>query len=198
VALRAPAPVAPLGRRLAAFILDGFILVPVYVVYAVVLDALFGPLVEADPGGTGLIVVAVDPPRVALELALTLLTDAAYFAGSWARWGMTLGQRICGVAVRAVGPGPDRPPGDARGLPPHPDLVPAQAAVTRWAVLQLLPLCAATLGAAGAVPFGAVAALNAAWSGLLFVSVLADPLRRGLHDRAAATVVVRPDLPARR
>jgi uncharacterized RDD family membrane protein YckC len=28
--------------------------------------------------------------------------------------------------------------------------------------------------------------------------VLADPLRRGLHDRAAATVVVRPDLPARR
>lgn len=195
MALHAPEPVAPLTRRLLAFILDGFILVPVYLVYAIVLDGLFGTLVEADPGGSGLVVVAVDPPRVALEMALTLVTDAAYFAGSWARWGMTVGQRVCRVAVRAVGPGEpppgEPPPGGQRPLPPDPERVPVQVATVRWAVLQLLPLCVGTLGGAGAASIQAVAVLNATWFGLIFATAAVDPLRRGLHDRVAGTVVVR-------
>jgi len=205
VALHAPEPVAALTRRLLAFFLDGFVLVPVYLVYAIALDAIFGTLVEADPGGSGLVVVAVNPPRVAVELTLTLLTDAAYFAGSWARWGMTVGQRVCSVAVRAVGPGesgaggaaPDgstsggpRPSGP-RSLPPDPERVPLQVATVRWATLQLLPLCVGTLGGAGAASIQAVAVLNATWFGLIFVTAAVDPLRRGLHDRAAGTVVVR-------
>jgi len=142
VALHAPAPVATLTRRLIAFFLDGFLLVPVYVVYAVLLDAAFGALVAPDPGGAGVVVVAVDPARMALELTLTLLTDIAYYAGCWARWGMTPGQRLCGVAVRAVGPGETRSAGAPSALPPDPERVPAPAATIRWAVLQLLPLCA--------------------------------------------------------
>jgi len=200
VALHAPGPVASLTRRLLAFFLDGFVLVPVYLVYAITLDALLGTLVEADPGGSGLVVVAVDPLRVAIELTLTLLTDAAYFAGCWARWGMTVGQRACGVAVRAVGPGGPPPGGPPPGgrplggrppLPPDPERVPAQVAAVRWAVLQLLPLCVGTLGGAGAASIQAVAVLNATWFGLIFVTAAVDPLRRGLHDRAAGTVVVR-------
>jgi uncharacterized RDD family membrane protein YckC len=195
VALHAPAPVASLTRRLLAFFLDGFVLVPVYLFYAITLDAVFGTLVEADPGGSGLVVVAVNPPRVAIELTLTLLTDAAYFAGSWARWGMTVGQRVCSVAVHAVGPGGSAaggpPPGGVRRLPPDPERVPLQGATVRWAVLQLLPLCVGTLGGAGAASIQAVAVLNATWFGLIFVTAAVDPLRRGLHDRAAGTVVVR-------
>jgi uncharacterized RDD family membrane protein YckC len=190
VALRVSAPAAPLGRRVVAFFLDGFVLVPVWVLYAVVLDAVFGPLVASDPGGAGVVVVAVDAPRVALELALTLLTDAAYYAGSWVRWGMTPGQRAFGVAVRLAEPGPSPAPDGRR--PPNlgPDRVPVQVATVRWAVLQVLPLCVGSLGSAGALSIGTVAGITAGWSCLLLLSAAADPMRRAVHDRVAGTVVV--------
>lgn len=197
MALRVSAPTAPLGRRVVAFFLDGFVLVPVWIVYAVVLDAVFGPLVASDPGGAGIVVVAIDAPRVALELALTLLTDAAYYAGSWVRWGMTPGQRVCGVAIRvaesAARPAPDgiRPPA------PDPDRVPAQVATLRWAVLQVLPLCVGSLGSAGALPLGIVAGITVGWSGLLFLSAAADPMRRAIHDRVAGTIVIVAAVPRR-
>ncbi len=190
MALRASAAVAPLGRRVVAFLLDGLILAPVWIAYGVVLDAVFGPLIASDPEGAGIVVVAVDAPRVALELALTLLTEAAYYAGCWVRWGMTPGQRACGVAVRpaqsAVVPAPDGRP--APGL--RPDRVPAQVATVRWAVLQVLPICVGSLGSAGALPLGTVAAITAGWSAFLLLSAAADPTRRAFHDRVAGTVVV--------
>ena len=211
MALPAPAPIASLARRVLAFLLDGFVLVPVYLVYAIVLDALFGTLVVPAPDGSGLVVVAVSPVRVVVELTLTLLTDAAYFAGCWARWGMTAGQRVCGIAVGGVPPGPTSgaggagrpaPPTREPGLPTRepglPTLVPGglervtlQAATVRWAVLQLLPLCVGTLGGAGAASLQVVVVLNTTWFGLIFATAAVDPLRRGLHDRAAGTVVVR-------
>jgi uncharacterized RDD family membrane protein YckC len=190
VALRVSAAAAPLGRRAVAFFLDGLVLVPVWVVYGVVLDAIFGPLIASDPAGAGFVVVAVDAPRVALELALTLLTDAAYYAGCWVRWGMTPGQRVCGVAVRAA-QSAALPALDGQ-RPPElgPDRVPAQVATVRWAVLQVLPICAGSLGSAGALPMGIVAAITAAWSVFLLLSAAADPTRRAFHDRVAGTVVV--------
>ncbi|MFH1474993.1 MAG: RDD family protein [Chloroflexota bacterium] len=186
------APMAPLGRRVIAFILDGFVLVPVWIFYAVVLDAVFGPLIAADPGGTAVVVVAVDAPRVALELALTLLTDAAYYAGSWVRWGMTPGQRVCGVAVRVATPGALPAPGGQRGPEVNLEHVPAQVATVRWAVLQVLPICVGSLGAAGALPIGIVGGITAGWSAFLLLSAVADPMRRAFHDRVAGTVVVLP------
>jgi len=192
VALGVSAAVAPLGRRVVAFLLDGVILVPVWVVYGVALDAIFGPLIAPDPGGTGIVVVAIDAPRVALELALTLLTDAAYYAGCWVRWGMTPGQRVCGVAVRAAPTAAPTPPDRQRApeLDPDADRVPAPVATMRWAVLQVLPICAGSLGSAGALPLGVVAGITAGWSAFLLLTAAADPRRRGFHDRVAGTVVV--------
>lgn len=187
---RGDVPVASLPRRLFGFILDGLVLLPLYFVYATVLDALLGPLVGVSPGGDALVVLAVSPGRVALELTLNLLTDAAYFAGSWWLWGTTLGQRICGVGVRVLDPA--RPGSAPGGLLRHAARrIPAAAATSRWAVLQLPGLCLSTLGGAGAIPILVVGALNATWLGLLFASTAADPLLRGLHDRVAGTVVVR-------
>ena len=191
MALRAPAPVATISRRLVAFFLDGLILAPLYVVLAIALDAAFGALVQADPDGTRLVVVAVNPTRVALELTLTLLADAAYYAGCWVRWGMTPGQRLCRVAVRAVSPGVPPSAGAPPPGVPDPERVPAAIATTRWAVLQLLPLCAGILGASGALPAGAVAGITTVWYMFLFFTAAADPLRRGFHDRRAGTLVVR-------
>ena len=200
MAREARAPVASLARRLVAFFLDGLFLVPVYLVYALVLDAALGPLVEPGPAGTGVVVVAVSPLRVALELGLTLVTDAAYYAGCWVRWGMTPGQRICGVAVRPVAPGM---PGSSLGFGRSPSAptdpgghadgarVPAPVATTRWAILQLLPLCVGSLGAAGAIQLDVVAGINAGWYLFLFLTTAVHPLRQGLHDRRAGTLVVR-------
>ena len=164
VTLRVSAPAAPLGRRAVAFFLDGFVLVPIWIVYAVVLDAVFGPLVAADPGGAGVVVVAIDPPRVALELALTLLTDAAYYAGSWARWGMTPGQRACGVAVGLAEPAARRRHPDG-GRPSPSPAASRPGRVVRWAVLQVLPLCVGSLGSAGALSLAVVAGITVGWSG---------------------------------
>jgi uncharacterized RDD family membrane protein YckC len=189
---RFPDSVAPLGRRVVAFFLDGLVLVPIWVVYGLVLDATLGPLVASSPDGAGLVVVAVDAPRVALELALTLLTDATYYAGCWVRWGMTPGQRICGVAVRVAGSPAPPATGGVRPPLPGPGPVPAQVATMRWAVLQILPICAGSLGAAGALSFGIVAGITTGWSGFLLISAAADPMRRAFHDRVAGTVVVRP------
>ncbi len=192
MALGVSAPAASLGRRVVAYVIDGLVLVPAWVFYGVVLDAVFGPLVAADPSGAGIVVVAIDAPRVALELALTLLTDLAYYAGSWVRWGMTPGQRICGVAVRAAGSAALAAPDGGRSAGPDPGRagVPAQVATVRWAVLELLPLCVGSLGSAGALPIEVVAAITVGWSGFLFLSAVADPLRRAFHDRVAGTVVV--------
>lgn len=192
MAIRPSLPRAPLGRRIVAYFLDGLVLVPVWVVYALTFDAIFGPLVAVDPGGRGIVVVAVDAPRVALELALTLLTAAAYHAGSWVRWGMTPGQRVCGVAVRVAGTAaPAALTGQGPSSLGH-EAIPVQVATVRWAVLQLLPLCLGSLGAAGALPVQTVAWITAAWSGFLLLTAVADPLRRAFHDRVAGTVVVMP------
>jgi uncharacterized RDD family membrane protein YckC len=188
VAPQVPTPVATLTRRTIAFLIDGLVLAPVYVIYAVVLDALFGPLVGPGADGSSLVVVAVDPLRVAIDLTLTILTDAAYFAGCWALWNATPGQRLCGVAVRTIASGAAT--GAAAPRAAGPDRVPLPVATVRWAFLQLLVLCTGTLGAAGAIPLDAVAGINAGWYAFLFFSAALNPLRRGLHDRAAGTIVV--------
>ena len=57
------------------------------------------------------------------------------------------------------------------------------------ALSGLLPICAGSLGSAGALPLGVVAGITAGWSAALLLSAAADPMRRGLHDRVAGTVV---------
>ncbi len=180
------APVAALGRRSAAYMADSLIIGLAYIALGVLFDSIFGPLVAASPDGRSLIVVAVNPLRVALELSATLAVDALYFAGCWCRWGATPAQRALGLGVRlqnpagsAAGSAADT----ARGLP-------VESAGRRWAVLAILPIATGSLSASGAVDVSVLAVVNGAWFLVLLVSAAADPLRRGLHDRVAGTIVV--------
>ena len=182
------APVAALGRRSAAYVADSLIIGLVYLVLGVVFDSIFGPLVAATPDGLSLVVVAVNPLRVALELTATLAVDALYFAGCWCRWGATPAQRALGLRVRladAEGAGPGSSPA-----------VPVEAAGRRWAVLAILPIAVGSLSASGAVDVSVLAVVNGAWYLVLLVSAAMDPLRRGLHDRVAGTIVVPVARPA--
>jgi uncharacterized RDD family membrane protein YckC len=176
------APVAALGRRSAAYIADSLIIGLVYIVLGVLFDSIFGPLVEATPDGLSLVVVAVNPLRVVLELTATLAVDALYFAGSWCRWGATPAQRLLGLRVRLEHAG-----GSSPGVSPT---LSVEAAGRRWAVLAVLPIAVGSLAASGALDVSVLAIVNSAWYLVLLASAAADPLRRGLHDRVAGTIVV--------
>ena len=198
------APIAPLGRRSAAYLVDSLIIGVAYLVLGILFDSIFGPLVAATADGQALVVVAVNPLRVALELTATLVVDALYFAGCWSRWGATPGQRVLRIRVlleRAAGPAGTGPAGagSAAAGSAHdtPVALPLEAAWRRWAVLAGLPIATGSLAGSGAIDVSVLTVVNGAWFLLLLASTAADPLRRGLHDRVAGTIVVpvqRPSL----
>jgi uncharacterized RDD family membrane protein YckC len=198
------APIAPLGRRSAAYLVDSLVIGLAYLVLGILFDSIFGPLVAATPDGQALVVVAVNPLRVALELTATLVVDALYFAGCWSRWGATPGQRVLRIRVlleRATGPAATGPAGagSAAAGSAHdtPVALPLEAAGRRWAVLAVLPIATGSLAGSGAIDVSVLTVVNGAWFLLLLASTAADPLRRGLHDRVAGTIVVpvqRPSL----
>ena len=198
------APIAPLGRRSAAYLVDSLVIGVAYLVLGILFDSIFGPLVAATPDGQALVVVAVNPLRVALELTATLVVDALYFAGCWSRWGAMPGQRVLRIRVlleRATGSAGAGPAatGSAAAGSAHdtPVALPLEAAWRRWAVLAVLPIATGSLAGSGAIDVSVLTVVNGAWFLLLLASTAADPLRRGLHDRVAGTIVVpvqRPSL----
>jgi uncharacterized RDD family membrane protein YckC len=198
------APIAPLGRRSAAYLIDSLVIGVAYLVLGIFFDSIFGPLVAATADGQALVVVAVNPLRVALELTATLVVDALYFAGCWSRWGATPGQRVLRIRVlleRATGSAGAGPAatGSAAAGSAHDTSValPLEAAGRRWAVLAVLPIATGSLAGSGAIDVSVLTVVNGAWFLLLLASTAADPLRRGLHDRVAGTIVVpvqRPSL----
>ena len=198
------APIAPLGRLSAAYLDDSLVIGVAYLVLGILFDSIFGPLVAATADGQALVVVAVNPLRVALELTATLVVDALYFAGCWSRWGATPGQRVLRIRVlleRATGSAGAGPagagPAAADSAHDTPVALPLEAAGRRWAVLAVLPIATGSLAGSGAIDVSVLTVVNGAWFLLLLVSTAADPLRRGLHDRVAGTIVVpvqRPSL----
>ena len=173
---------AGVGRRIAAYLVDSLIVGVADILLTVVFDAVFGPLVAATPDGAALQVIAVNPLRVVLELTATLIIDAAYFAGCWSRWGATPAQLALGLRIRLAE--------SAQASSASPAALPIETAWRRWAVLAVFPIAVGSLAASGALDAGVLVVANGTWFLILLMSTMADPLRRGLHDRAAGTVVV--------
>jgi uncharacterized RDD family membrane protein YckC len=193
------APIATLGRRSAAYLVDSLVIGLAYLVLGILFDSIFGPLVAASPDGQTLVVVAVNPLRVVLELTATLVVDALYFAGCWSRWGATPAQRALRIRVVLEHAAGSAAAGSAATGSAHDTSValPLEAAGRRWAVLAVLPIATGSLAGSGAIDASVLAVVNGAWFLLLLASTATDPLRRGLHDRVAGTIVVpatRPSL----
>jgi uncharacterized RDD family membrane protein YckC len=103
-----------------------------------------------------------------VAFALTgLALSGAYFVVGVARWGRTFGKLVVGTRVVDE---------RTRRIPSW------RAAVVRWGVPALPGMCALLI----AYPV----LLADAWLLVVYVGILQPPLRRGLHDRAADTVVV--------
>jgi uncharacterized RDD family membrane protein YckC len=118
-------------------------------------------------GGVGLLLrAAFGLPRNELVVVATMAMAAAYSIACTTLTGRTVGKRVLGTRVVDA----------TTGRPPH-----VGAATTRWLVIS-----------GGAVVVGLAPAfepLAGVWCLVALLPILGRPLHRGLHDRAAGTVV---------
>jgi uncharacterized RDD family membrane protein YckC len=170
--LQRPSPVAGYlvagpGARIVAYVIDGLMLG----ILGIVLVGIADPSAYAiDAGGDG----GTASPSAASLLAKIIILglEFIYFVGMWTSRGRaTLGMRL--LRVRVIDATADR----ALGVTP---------AIARWVLLT------GAIGLLGLLPIAAgfFGILSLLWVVVLLVSVLTDPLRQGIHDRAAGSLVV--------
>jgi hypothetical protein len=208
---------AGLGRRFTAWIVDAIvasflIIVPLSFAIAAravtvnsdVIDKLANDphSIIAEP------LLTIDVTTVWLAVAAWMVLRAAYFAGCWALFGGTLGQRLLSLDVVAIE--------DAQRLP-------VWRAIVRWVALEGVGQIAEAIALAlviqvlASVPFSQTSygagiaqagiggnsqdrAANAMsflaswgaalWSIALIISVAINSMKRGIHDRLARSIVL--------
>lgn len=156
--------VAGVGSRLVGYLVDAIIL---WLINVAIVRIANPDAFAADPA----LPVTVSVPMVLAQLIIMGI-EFAYFVGFWTSRGRaTIGMRL--VRIQVI---------DARGDRTL-EVIPAAA---RWLLLSgalgligLLPLPVGISGIAGFI-----------WIVVLLVSVLNNPLRQGIHDQAAGSLVV--------
>lgn len=101
-------------------------------------------------------------------VAVSTLVALTYGIAPIALWGRTLGKHLLGVQVVTA---------DAGALPGF------RVAAIRYLVFSLFPLALVLPELPGQI-------ISALWTGILLATMVSDPQNRGLHDRAAGTLVV--------
>ena len=208
--------VAGLGRRIGAWIVDAFLasllaLVPFSVVLAsgaVSINTKVLDQLTADPHGTiNEPLVALNMPVVVAGVAVWMILRAAYFAGGWAYFRGTLGQRLLSLNVVAVENSERLSLGRAiirwLALEGVGQIVSAFALVMIFNTVATLPFSQTSFGAAlsstataspGAKAADSLSSLaswsSIAWSLALLVSAGIHATKRGLHDRLAGSIVL--------
>ena len=208
--------VAGLGRRSGAWIVDAFLasllaLIPFSVVVATGAVSLHTRVLDqltADPHGTiNESLVALNMPVVIAGVAVWMILRAAYFAGGWACFRGTLGQRLLSLNVVAV---------------ENSERLSVSRAIIRWLALEgvgqivgaialvmvantlaTLPFSQTAFGAAFSSTATASPSAKAAdslsslaswssvaWSAALLVSAGTHAAKRGWHDRLAGSIVL--------
>jgi uncharacterized RDD family membrane protein YckC len=172
---RVPGPaglmLADVPNRIMALIIDIIVLS----VTGFLLAWLFGGLVSRpgaldSPGGQ------LDVTAFLIVLLMQLIISLGYFGGFWVLLSATPGMRLLGLRV-----------GDASdGLP-----LAKRQALMRWLLLgvpSLLVSLALYVPSSVAV---VLAGFGLAWLLLLLYTMAQSPIKQGLHDRWARTIVVR-------
>ena len=163
--------------RAAGFAIDAVLLAIVSLVALTALSLAHGPVVEVRRTGDVIGTVRVDQGLLVLDTLAICALSALYFAGSWVRWGATIGQRGLGISLRPADSA-DGPPGLRWG-----------PAIVRWLALGA-PIWVAAGLADGNTRWGLWSA-GVLWYAVLGVSVSAGSSLTGIHDRLAGAVAVR-------
>lgn len=163
--VHASGQIANLGRRLGGWLMDGLVLLPVYmVVIATRFDAVRRVIdyINAHPGAS-LPASEIDRLRAAfVPITLLLLAVSFVYHTVLVAWrGQTVGKMVAHTRVAHI---------EDRRRP----------TLGRAAIRALVPAAAGLLPS----PFGVVAVL------VVFGWMAFNPLRQGLHDKAARTIVV--------
>jgi uncharacterized RDD family membrane protein YckC len=167
----------PVGAlvRLVAYLVDAIIIAIVIYLVALVLRALLGPTIRITEF-EGAPLVRVDRLRSVVDVVSATTVAGAYFVVAWVRLGGTPMQRLFGMHVERLDDG---------------GRLHARQAIGRWLVLG------APFGLISTLLFptpllGAILAVAiAVWYAVLFVTTARDRRKRGLHDRAAGSIVRR-------
>jgi uncharacterized RDD family membrane protein YckC len=168
---------ADVPSRLVALGIDAVLLSFIVVVGAIAVSLTVGPVVRIEGSS-----VEVDRDIAVVDALLSTLLGALYFAGSWARFEATPGQRLLGIRVVRANDG---------------GRVTIGGALVRWLLLAA-PLGIASVLTTAVVTGAAEAVVDlavVAWYLALLVTTARSPVARGLHDRWAGTAVTRPARP---
>jgi uncharacterized RDD family membrane protein YckC len=161
--------------RLVAYVLDALMIAVAIYLVALVLRAAIGPTIRiTDVDGVPR--VRVDRLRSVVDAMSATTVTGLYFVTSWLRLGGTPIQRLIGVRV-------ERADGGGR-------LQPRQA-VGRWLMLGAPFGLISTLLVPEPLLGALLALLIAAWYAVLLVTTARDRRKRGLHDRAVGSIVLR-------
>ncbi len=170
VAWAPPAPAVALAVAEGLVIAGVFSRVVAYVIDLVLLTtaniAVGGPLGLFDAGANQFVELVVS--------VLFVGVDALYFVGLWrSGWRATIGMRLLGLRVLGAV--------DAGTLS-------LNASVLRWvAVSGVISVIALVPGIGGSLGL-----ISLVWILVLLLTTATNPLRQGLHDRWAGSVVVQP------
>ena len=165
------------SSRLVAYVIDAVLLSVVVFAAAALVSVAIGPLVRFGSGEATL-----DEGVAIVDALVATVLGALFFAGSWARFGASPGQRLLGMRVVD----------EAEGSP-----IGARRALLRWAPIGLPLGAAALLTAVLSGPGDAAVDLALlAWYVALLATTARSATKQGLHDRLARTVVVRTGRPA--
>jgi uncharacterized RDD family membrane protein YckC len=170
-----PAPAQPaiasMGRRIGALIIDGILISIAAGIVAVALN-LPGVQQTTDVNGT----TTFSMVNSGWSSVLGAVFSLVYAVGSWVSMGGTPGQRLLGMHVyRASGP----------------QLLTIDAAVIRWALLFGVSYAIGAISVAAPSSASIVGLGQLVWLVVLIVTTSQSPLKQGIHDRYARSVVVK-------
>ena len=169
---------AEVADRVLAFILDVIALAIVGLVLAIVVGGAFGGLV-----GAGSVGGPIDAPPAELNVGafvvvgiVATVISFAYFAYSWVALRSTPGMRLLGLRI-----------GDQRDGRP----IAWDQALIRWLIIGIAATFVTFAVYVPSLVGLALAGLGLAWLLVLLVTMSRSPIKQGLHDRYARTILVR-------
>jgi uncharacterized RDD family membrane protein YckC len=165
--------IAGMWRRFGAYLLDAFILFAVGFAVSMVMDAV-GLWTTRAPDTAKPLEFEYNYPALLISLGIGMAVSSVYFVYSWTRKRATPGQMACSLQVGDVATGNN---------------LTMDQAVKRWVALEAASALVTIVMPVQSL-YLAASLLLLAWYLALLITTATHPMRRGLHDRFAGSLVV--------